>query len=728
MRLFPALLLLPTLLCAQEWFHTGQRADRMLSGRGFNDAGGALLFHHPSGLASDGSRLLLCDRFNNRILVWNAAPARWDAPPDFVLGQKTLSSNNPGTGKDGLNWPGNASLSQDGVLAVADTENDRILLWTRPLAENAQAADVAISLPAISPPQRRYAWPWGVWTDGRRLAAVATQGSTLLFWNTLPLRDDQPPDYTITLPEFGTPRNISSDGATYFFVGDHNAKVARGVPSTFFWNGWPARQDQPFDFSLPGWMKGTVLRDGSCVAAGMFTVSVWNAIPRDSTAQPSFVLANPFYSNGDGPDVVMADGRMYVCNYNGNNVQVFNTVPTSNRDPDFALGSPSIDHNTLSDLHYIQNPVVASDGRVLLASSDFDRTVWIWKTADPTMGQAADVRISLQGRDIFPWDNALHGGRLVLAGKNRVAVWDALPLNGEAPSYTISNHLGSFEFRELKGVALDSMYFYLADADGRIGMWRGLPRSADAEPFLVFRAPASPLNHLHSDGTWLCAAAHTGATAVYVHRVADLAAQRTIPYRTITRTAQLPLNLASGAITFGGSLAVANTSGNAVYLWKNIDDVPDPSRAVVLGQSSVSETEPGIGDDRLFMPASLCMLGNDLWVGELKFSSRILRFRSGITGVIDTEPDPATTLHFQTVAPNPARDLLTAQLSYDGHETVAVSLVDALGRVVDRVVLSSGVSDPIFRFSIGHLPAGVYHLQAFSASSRVVRAVVIGGR
>jgi hypothetical protein len=354
--------------------------------------------------------------------------------------------------------------------------------------------------------------------------------------------------------------------------------------------------------------------------------------------------------------------------------------------------------------------------------------VWIWKTADPTMGQDADVKISLQGRDIFPWDNALHAGRLVLAGKNRVAVWDALPLNGEAPSYTITGRLGSFLFRELKGVALDSAYFYLADADGRIGMWRGLPRSADAEPLLVFQEPAAPLNHLHSDGTWLCAAAHAGATAVYVHRVADLAALRTAPYRTITRTAQLPLNLASGAITFGGSLAVANTSGNAVYLWKSIDDAPDPARAVVLGQSSMSDTEPGIGDDRLFMPASLCMLGNDLWVGELKFSSRVLRFRSGITGLHPSEAGPADILRFETVAPNPARDLITARLRRGGHEAVDVSLVDALGRVVARQSLPSGVSDPIFRFPVGHLPAGVYHLQAAAASLRAARAVMISGR
>jgi len=80
------------------WFATGQRADLMLSGAGFNDTG-PLQFNHPSGIASDGERFLLCDRFNNRVLVWTSLPDRWDAPPALVLGQPDFTSNDPGTAR-----------------------------------------------------------------------------------------------------------------------------------------------------------------------------------------------------------------------------------------------------------------------------------------------------------------------------------------------------------------------------------------------------------------------------------------------------------------------------------------------------------------------------------------------------------------------------------------------------------------------------------------------------
>ena len=53
----------------RQGFVTGQEADIMLSGIDFNNAGGPLLFNHQGVIASDGTRLFLADRNNNRILI-----------------------------------------------------------------------------------------------------------------------------------------------------------------------------------------------------------------------------------------------------------------------------------------------------------------------------------------------------------------------------------------------------------------------------------------------------------------------------------------------------------------------------------------------------------------------------------------------------------------------------------------------------------------------------------
>ena len=62
---FFIILAITSVASSQQWFRTGQNADLMLSGVDFNNTGGPLLFNHPSGIASDGTHFLLCDRFNN---------------------------------------------------------------------------------------------------------------------------------------------------------------------------------------------------------------------------------------------------------------------------------------------------------------------------------------------------------------------------------------------------------------------------------------------------------------------------------------------------------------------------------------------------------------------------------------------------------------------------------------------------------------------------------------
>lgn len=618
----------------QPIFNTGQSADLMLSGVGFNDSGGALVFNHPSGIASDGTHFLLCDRFNNRVLIWNSLPSVWSAQPDLVLGQTNFTTNDPGTGKGNLNWPGNVSVSSNGVVAVADTENDRILIWNSFPTQNGQAADVSIYLPMLTTPgHNRLEWPWGVWTDGTRLAAVATHGEAILFWNTLPILDDTPQAYTIRNAQFGTPRNISTDGSTYFFVGDHNCRIYNG-PGTYFWNSYPSLENQPYDFVRQEWIKGTKLTGSKLGAGGSNSAYIWNTVPTTGSISPDLTVTNSYYGNGDGPDVVYAGGRMYVNNYNGNNVQVYNTVPTtSGVQPDFALGSSSIGTNTLSQINYIQNPVVATDGTHLLASSDFDKAVWIWKSIPTQSGSAPDVKISLVGQNISPWDNALHNGRFVAAGKQSVAVWDSLPLNGESPSRLFSGILGGVTFQEIRGVALDASHLYLADTAGSIYAWNGIPANNSVAPVRTINTGSTSLNHLDSDGTYLCAASQGSPSAVYIYKVADVLAGGTItPWKTILPTVNMKLNLPSSAIAFGGALAIASTGTHAVFCWKNIAEAGDDMKVVSLGQSTLSSIKPAIGTNRLFMPGSLAVNGNRLWVGEFKFSSRIVRF-TGMAGV-----------------------------------------------------------------------------------------------
>lgn len=708
------------LLHAQSWFTTGQNADLMLSGVDFNNTGGANRFNHPNGLASDGTRLLVCDRFNNRILVWNTLPTAWDAAPDIVLGQPDFTSNNPGTGNHQLNWAGNASLAANGKLAVADTENDRLLLWQTFPVSNGQPADVVLNFGAYTsvgvPPI--YGWPWGVWTDGVRLAAVATTGSAILFWNSFPTANDATPDYVIKLPQFGTPRNISTDGSTYFFVGDHNAKVT-GNPGTFFWNSYPTAANQPYDFYRDEWIKGVKSPDGKLVAGGLSSIYIWDSMPTAAGHAPNLVLKPPMYKNGDGVDVLWADDRLFVNNYNGNDVLVFNGLPTTpGQLPDFALGAPTISAQTLDSIHYIQNPVLASDGTRLIVTSDFDRTINIWNSIPTQSGQKPDQQIKV-APTVEVWANALHGSTFVIAGRKSVSVWTDASQISATPSYQFANNIGTATFTDLRGVALDAQFFYLADNNGKIYGWKGIPASPATNPDFVIDNPGVQYGFLHSNGEYLCATKPEPPQAVYLYRVADLAVGNTSPFKTIGSGTTFQMNQPSQAVVFGqSSLAISCRGGHSVYLWENLADAGTMNNVITLGQPFASSHEARIGVNRLFMPTSLLPLGNSIWVGEFKFSSRILKFSH--SNATSAPEDHRENMAVQ-VYPNPATDAFTVQFQPASGGMFSIDLLDVNGRLLSRLGEVSVPAGEVCRktcaVSDGQLPAGVYFVRVGSKDS-----------
>jgi hypothetical protein len=312
---------------------------------------------------------------------------------------------------------------------------------------------------------------------------------------------------------------------------------------------------------------------------------------------------------------VIAEGRLYVANYNGNNVLAWNSVPESgNPPPDFSLGSDRPDQDTWAENYFIQNPAVATDGKSLFASSDFDRKLFVWRTLPTESAAKPDAVIRLPEG---PWDNALHGTRLTAAGRRTVYLWNALPLNGEAPSLTFTGRIGEVELRELTGVAMDARHFYLADRQAnRVYVWDGVP-SAAAPPKLaiVIENPG----RLSSDGNYLAIAPFEGQDIV-LYRVEDLTRELRIAGRN-------RFNLPGHALAADGRLFVADRSNNRVQVWNRVEDALAglPANAF-LGAADPADIRAGLTADKLFMPGSLAFDGRNLWVGEFKFSTRILRF------------------------------------------------------------------------------------------------------
>ena len=82
-------------------------ADVVLGQADFDSIGPGLQdgFQNASAIASDGIRLVVADSNNNRVLIWNSIPMLNGTPPEVVVGQPDLMTLTPGTSQGTMRGP-----------------------------------------------------------------------------------------------------------------------------------------------------------------------------------------------------------------------------------------------------------------------------------------------------------------------------------------------------------------------------------------------------------------------------------------------------------------------------------------------------------------------------------------------------------------------------------------------------------------------------------------------
>jgi hypothetical protein len=124
---------------------TGNDAD----GDGLRDAAPtASTLFYPGGVWTDGTRLLVADTDNNRVLLWNQFPTRNGQPADVVLGQPNFITRTANTTSTGMEAPYNIT-STGRQIFVAEHVNNRVLVWNQipTVSDNGIAADVVLGQP-----------------------------------------------------------------------------------------------------------------------------------------------------------------------------------------------------------------------------------------------------------------------------------------------------------------------------------------------------------------------------------------------------------------------------------------------------------------------------------------------------------------------------------------------------------------------------------------------------
>ncbi len=430
-----------SLLLASD-FSTGQAARLVIGQRTFTaqspessdtilGAVGGLAYARDMLVVTDSNRVGASPD-NHRVLIFRnlsrTLPAPTDELPlgercpvctgtaDLVLGQPDFSKADPGLSQTGLRQP--TAVATDGqILAVADTDNNRVLLWKSIPATHNAPADVVLGQPDFKtsmvnsgtgdprvPAAKTLRGPQGVWIQDGRLFVADTQNHRVLVWNRIPASNFEPAGLVLGQPNFSSaiepdltkktvdaqpnsllnPVSVTSDGVR-LYVAD------LGHNRVLIWNSLPTQNQQPADIVIG--------QPDMTSAVANYTSKLCEPKGKDKDGNDTYpplcasTLDFPRYALSDGKRLFIADG--------GNDrVLVFNSIPTrSGAAADLVLGQISADTNTttetgnplgLASADSVRTPIaLAWDGQNLFVSDPFNRRVLVFTVGYPVLPYTA---------------------------------------------------------------------------------------------------------------------------------------------------------------------------------------------------------------------------------------------------------------------------------------------------------------------------------------------------
>ena len=303
----------------------------------------------PTAVATDGTYLAVADTDNNRVLIWNTIPTTSNAAPNIVLGQTSFTSfqSPQPVNSNSLRGPQGVWI-QNGVLFVADTQNYRILIWKQIPTQNNQPADLVLGQSNFST----------VYQPPITTSTYATTAGNLLL----------------------NPTSVTSDGTRLYVADLGNNRVL--IWNTAFVNGQlNLSNDQNADVVVGQPNLTTAVPNWTSYFCG-----------GDNSGPCQYTLNFPRYALSDGKRLFIADG--------GNDrVLIYNTIPTqdgaaadevlgqvdfvSDQDTSTTISITSTLVDNTSAVDIVSSPTsLAFDGMNLYVSDPYNDRIVLYTPAD----------------------------------------------------------------------------------------------------------------------------------------------------------------------------------------------------------------------------------------------------------------------------------------------------------------------------------------------------------
>jgi hypothetical protein len=506
----------------------------------------------PSDVSVCSSKMIVSDGSSHRILIWNAIPTTNYAAADVVIGQTDMISHTNGLTSTKLDLP--FGIHCDGTrLIVADQFNNRVLVYNSVPTVSGAAADLVLgqtnfTTQASGTTSSKMRYPARVFSDGTRLIVNDQGNYRVLIWNTFPTSNGQAADLVLGQANFtsGTAPTRSASTITDFgpVVKSGSKLIVGDSDRVLIWNTFPTANNQPADIVLgqqnmtlsgaynPGpanslGSETSSFTDGTRLFVsdtGRNRVLIWNDLATAKQQWADIVLGQPNMnvmtanyggisaSSLSSPKGIYSDGtKLYVADNGNNRVLVWNTLPTSNnQSADFVLGKGNFTTSTtdLTASLMAQPHSILVYNNKLLVSEAYNSRILIWNNVPTTTGQTADVVVGpadfvtrTQGCSQSLMNNpnqfVVTGGKLIVSDRvnNRVLIWNSIPTtNGVAANVAlgqanVTSCTGSsgVTLSSTYGVAVNGSKLYVSDGGGaRILVWNNIPTVTEQQPDAVY--------------------------------------------------------------------------------------------------------------------------------------------------------------------------------------------------------------------------------------------------
>jgi hypothetical protein len=522
----------------------------------------------PTQMSSGAGKLVVVDTSNNRVLIWKAIPTAAGTSPDLVLG------------------PANLEIG------------------------------LSVALPTSASTLHE---PFGVWTDGTRLAVADTGNERVLVWSTFPTTSGQSADFVLGQPDFvsnnvntgglsgssmSRPMAVLSDGTSLYVADAGNNRV-------LVWNTFPTAPVAA-DFALGQPSGATNLTSNAANNGGVSGASM--SLPASLA-----VFADP---------IIVGVDDLYVCDYANNRVLVWSSLPVSPVAASFALGQPAatnLTSNTAnnggvsgSSMHG-PSSITEANGKLFVTEYDNNR-VLVWNTlpsapsaasfvlGQPDMTSTTANNGGVSGSSMAnPLGVVVAGGQLFVSDQtnSRILVWSTVPSTTAIASFALGQPPGAANLMTFNvndgvapsgtsmsapsGVFSDGTRLFVVDRlDSRVLVWNTMPTADGQSADFALGQPAGAANLI----------------------------------TTIHGTDGSGLYQPTAALVQNGMLFVADTQNNRVLVWKTVPAAPTPAD-FALGQpagatnlTTIAANAGGVSGVTMNLPQGVASDGNRLFVAD----------------------------------------------------------------------------------------------------------------